>query len=208
MYNFCVVLARCIFGKNDKCLVWNSLIDRILILRRSRSFAAPSLLSPRLGMSTVFTAYASKNADWNQQQLTDGGIWANRNSANPPYCFLSNQKKVQILAFFTCDPTKKCIMPSSRERHKRDNRERAWSLSRSRLRDSGEKSFSKRKEKNARELGRDRAAALSHFSRRHRPVSQVARVLFSLCSFNTSPLYYLRAWHRLMISGYLGWDIC
>ena len=118
MYNFCVVLARCIFGKNDKCLVWNSLIDRILILRRSRSFAAPSLLSLRLGMSTVFTAYASKNADWNQQQLTDGGILANRNSANPPYCFLSNQKKVQILAFFTCDPTKKCIMPSSRERHK------------------------------------------------------------------------------------------
>ena len=37
----------------------------------------------------------------------------------------------------------------------------------SRLRDSGEKSF------------------------------QVARVLFSLCSLNTSPLYYLRAWHRL-----------
>ena len=29
------------------------------------------------------------------------------------------------------------------------------------------------------------------------PLSQVARVLFSLCSFNTSPLYYLRAWHRL-----------
>ena len=35
----------------------------------------------------------------NQQQLTDGGILANRNSANHPYCFLSNQKKVQILAF-------------------------------------------------------------------------------------------------------------
>ena len=31
----------------------------------------------------------------------------------------------------------------------------------------------------------------------HRPLSQVARVLFSLCSFNTSSLYYLRAWHRL-----------
>ena len=41
----------------------------------------------------------SKNADWNQQQLTDGGILANWNSANHPYCFLSNQKKVQILAF-------------------------------------------------------------------------------------------------------------
>ena len=31
----------------------------------------------------------------------------------------------------------------------------------------------------------------------HRPLSQVARVLFSLCSFITSSLYYLRAWHRL-----------
>ena len=28
-----------------------------------------------------------------------GGILANRNSANHAYCFLSNQKKVQILAF-------------------------------------------------------------------------------------------------------------
>ena len=66
----------------------------------------------------VFSAhYVSKNADWNQQQLTDGGILANRNSANHPYCFLPNQKKVQILAF-TCDPTKKSIMPSSRERRK------------------------------------------------------------------------------------------
>ena len=41
----------------------------------------------------------AKNADWNQQQLTDGGILANWNGANHPYCFLSNQKKVQILAF-------------------------------------------------------------------------------------------------------------
>ena len=37
MYNFCVVLARWgIFVKNDKCLVWNSLIGRILNLRRPR----------------------------------------------------------------------------------------------------------------------------------------------------------------------------
>ena len=51
-------------------------------------------------LACVFTAhYASKNVDWNQQQLTNGGILANRNSANHPYCFLSNQKKVQILAF-------------------------------------------------------------------------------------------------------------
>ena len=34
-----------------------------------------------------------------EQQLTDGGILANRNGANHSYCFLSNQKKVQILAF-------------------------------------------------------------------------------------------------------------
>ena len=29
------------------------------------------------------------------------------------------------------------------------------------------------------------------------PLGQVVRVLLSLCSFNTSPLYHLRAWHRL-----------
>ena len=62
--------------------------------------------------------YANKNADWNQQELTDGGILANRNSANHSHCFLSNQKKSPDSGFFTCDPTKKCIMPSSRERHK------------------------------------------------------------------------------------------
>ena len=49
MYNFCVVLARWgIFVKNDKCLVWNSLIERILILKRPRSFTAPLLVSLRL----------------------------------------------------------------------------------------------------------------------------------------------------------------
>ena len=47
-----------------------------------------------------FTAHdARKNAEWNQQQLTDGGILANWNCANHPYCFLPNQKKVQTLAF-------------------------------------------------------------------------------------------------------------
>ena len=35
----------------------------------------------------------------NNLQLMDGGILANWNSANHPYCFLSNQRKVQILAF-------------------------------------------------------------------------------------------------------------
>ena len=52
-------------------------------------------------VACVFTPYyASKNADWNQQQRTVGGILANRNSANHPYCFLFNQKEVQILTFF------------------------------------------------------------------------------------------------------------
>ena len=57
----------------------------------------------------------SKNADWNQQQLMDGGILANRNSTNHPFFFLANQKEVQILAFFACDLWKNCIMPSSRK---------------------------------------------------------------------------------------------
>ena len=66
-------------------------------------------------LACVFTAhYASKNADWNQQQLTDGGILANWNSANHPYCFLSNQKKSPDSSFFACDLWKDCIMPSCR----------------------------------------------------------------------------------------------
>ena len=55
-------------------------------------------------LACVFTAhYASKNADRNQQQLTDDGVLANRNRANHPCCFLSHQKKVQILAFLQGD---------------------------------------------------------------------------------------------------------
>jgi len=42
--------------------------------------------------------YTSKNADWNQQ-LTDGGILANWNSENHPYCFLSNKKNDQSEKF-------------------------------------------------------------------------------------------------------------
>ena len=44
-----------------------------------------------------------------------GGIWANRNCVNHPYCFLSNQKKVQILAFLHICEKKNGIMPSSRK---------------------------------------------------------------------------------------------
>ena len=58
----------------------------------------------------------------------------------------------------------------------------------SRLRDSGEKSFGKKKCEKRAGAGERQGAATA---------PQVARVLFSLCSFNTSPLYYLRAWHRL-----------
>ena len=51
-------------------------------------------------LACVFTTpCARKNVDWNKQQLTDGGILADRNSANHPYCFLSNQKEFHILAF-------------------------------------------------------------------------------------------------------------
>ena len=67
-----------------------------------------------------------KNADWNQQQLTDGSILANRKSANHPYCFLSNQKKVQILTFLhvICERNVSCPPPENRlQRY----RERAWS---------------------------------------------------------------------------------
>ena len=41
--------------------------------------------------------------------------------------------------------------------------------------------------------------SLSHFSRRHRPLSQVARVLISLL-ISSHYVCYLRAWHRLRYS--------
>ena len=84
-------------------------------------------------LACVFTAhYASKNADWNQQQLTDGGILANRNSANHPYCFLSNQKKVQIPAFLhvICKRNVSCPPPESSLQRQR---ERAWSQANSKV---------------------------------------------------------------------------
>ena len=55
-------------------------------------------------LAYLFTAYyGSKNADWNHQQLTDGGVLANRNSTNHPaeiswrtrvciHCVLRKQK--------------------------------------------------------------------------------------------------------------------
>ena len=67
-------------------------------------------------LACVFTAhYASKNADLNQQ-LTDGGILANRNSANHPYCFLPDQRKVQILAVLhvICARIVSCHPPENR----------------------------------------------------------------------------------------------
>ena len=45
-----------------------------------------------------------------------GGVLANWNSANHPYCFLSNQKKVQIVAFLhvICERNVSCPPPKNR----------------------------------------------------------------------------------------------
>ena len=61
-------------------------------------------------LACVFTAhFARKNADWNQQQLEQ------RKSS---VLFPIQSEKSPDSGIFTCDPTEKCIMPSSRERHK------------------------------------------------------------------------------------------
>ena len=68
-------------------------------------------------LTCTFTApCASKNVDWNQQQLMDSDILANPNSTNHPYCFLSNQKEVQILAFLQviCERIVSCPPPKNR----------------------------------------------------------------------------------------------
>ena len=43
---------------------------------------------------------------------------ANQNGVFQRYFFLSQSEKSPESGMFTCDPTNKCIMPSSRERHK------------------------------------------------------------------------------------------
>ena len=72
-----------------------------LLLRHSSNSNSRKLSRQKFHneLACIFTAhYASETADRNQQ-LTDGSILANRNNANHLYCLLSNQKKVQILAF-------------------------------------------------------------------------------------------------------------
>ena len=43
--------------------------------------------------------------------------------------------------------------------------------------------------------------SLSHFSRRYRPLSKSHASSFHSVRFNTSPICYLRAWHRLHVDG-------
>ena len=59
-----------------------------------------------------------------------------------------------------------------------------------------------RKAKNARGLGRDRAAAASPiFPAATAPFPKSCASYFRFARFNTFPLYYLRAWHRLCRNG-------
>ena len=70
-------------------------------------------------LACVFTAHhASKNADWNQQQLTEWPHFGQSEQRKSSVLFPIQSEKSPYSGFFTCDPTKKCIMPSSRERHK------------------------------------------------------------------------------------------
>ena len=82
-------------------------------------------------LACVFTAqYARKNADWNQQQLTDGGVLASWNSANHPYCFLSNQKKSRFWLFCTWSVKEMhhTLLPKTDHRDKRRVDDRRLSL--------------------------------------------------------------------------------
>ena len=76
MYNLCVVLARWgIFVKNDKCLVWNSLIEKLIeipILRRPRTFAALSLLL-RVVAKTENVRKRRKEPRWNLHENSGNG---------------------------------------------------------------------------------------------------------------------------------------
>ena len=71
----------------------------------------------------------SKNADWNQQQLTDGCILANRNSANYPYCFLIQSERSPDFGFLACDLWRIIFVSCPPPKTKLQRwRERAWLL--------------------------------------------------------------------------------
>ena len=69
-----------------------------------------------ISQRTRLCIYCSLREQTYQLQLMDGGILATRNSANHLYCFLSNQKKVQILAFWhvICERIVSCPPPENR----------------------------------------------------------------------------------------------
>ena len=65
------------------------------------------------------------------------------------------------------------------------------------------RSVKRRKKKCEKRAG----AGERHFSRCHRPFPKSRASYFRSARFNTSPPYYLRAWHRLMESRILGFGI-
>ena len=103
---------------------WNFYLD---ILQIQKNWAGRNLIT-----NSRVSIRKQKMQTENQQQLTDGGILANRNSANHSYCFLSNQKKVQILAFLhvICKRNVSCPLPESSLQRQR---ERAWSQANSKV---------------------------------------------------------------------------
>ena len=76
MYNLCVVLARWgIFVKNDKRPGWNSLIEKLIeipIIKRPRTFAAPSLLL-RVVTKTENVRKRRKEPRWNLHENSENG---------------------------------------------------------------------------------------------------------------------------------------
>ena len=89
---------------------WNFYLD---ILQIQENWAGRNFITNLHVYSLLITQAKMQTT---QQQLTDGRILANRNSANHPYCFLSNQKKVQILAFLyvICERNVSCRPPENR----------------------------------------------------------------------------------------------
>ena len=80
---------------------------------------------------SYYTPCPRKNADWNQQQLTDACILANWNRANYLYCYLIQSKRSPDFGFLACDLGRIIFVscPPSKNRLQRW-REGAWSQAR------------------------------------------------------------------------------
>ena len=102
----------------EKCKI-GGFFKSMFLQSGTTSFPLPNFTNFTNSRVYSLPHYASKNADWNQ--LTTTNWWRHFGQSKRRKSFVLfpiQSERSPDSGFFTCDPTKKCIIPSSREGHK------------------------------------------------------------------------------------------